>query len=308
MNDQFKIITGSSISITALTNNNFVVVWDDYYNPYVQIITDNGTKVGSPLNITGGRTCNIKSLANGNYLMTYNGYNDVNFYGIIFYGNYTRLKPRFIVGYSVASIGSISNSNFMIVWQTRGLDIIGGTDFGIYGQSFTSTGEKIGNQFRVNTHIIGDQTNPSITSFANDNYIVTWQSNNQNGSGLGIYGQILDSIGNKLGSEFKINSYSNSYQSRPSAASLINNNFVVVWESNLQDTNGWGVFGNIYQSDGSVVGFNTCPFNCQSCINSTNCISCNPNFKLKSNGLCECFDGFYLDNITISTCISKFIN
>ena len=82
---------------------------------------------------------------------------------------------------------------------------------------------------------------------------------------------------------------------------------MAVWETNGGYGTGAGLFGNIYQSDGSIVGFDACPLNCQSCTNTTNCISCNPNFKLESNGLCGCFEGFYLNSISGYICTSKSI-
>ena len=187
----------------------------------------------------------------------------------------------------------------MIVWESQYQDVITGVDYGIYGQSFTSSGIKIGNEFRVNTYILYDQRYPSIASLVNDNYIVTWQSK-------GIFGQIFDNSGNKIGNEFRVNIYRTNNQSNPSVSSLLNTNFVVVWMSYGQDSSGYGIFGNIYQSNGSIVGFNTCPLNCQSCDNKTNCRTCNPNFKLEPNGLCGCFNGLYLD-ISGYICISKFI-
>ena len=291
-----------------MEKNNFVVAWSNVYFINIQIFTDDGIKVGTEIQFGIGSYCfesSITTLANSNFVVAYHC--NKNIYADIFYSNGTGLKSQIMVNTLIGyhkrpSISSISTSNFIIVWESQGQDIIGAFDCGIYGQIFTSYGVKIGNEFRVNTYIIDDQSNPSIASLANDNYIVTWQSNNQDGSGFGVYGQILDSTGNKLGSEFKINTFTLNSQSNPSVASLINTNFVVVWDNNSQN-----IFGNIYQIDGSVVGFDTCPFNCQSCINSTKCILCNPNFKLKSNGLCGCFDGFYLDNILGSTCISKFI-
>ena len=318
LNNQFQIntITNSNIefpSITSLKNNNFVIIWDDQSNIYVQIFTDNGTKVGSQLNIASGtlfRYSSITSLANGNFVATYRCYPGI--CAIIFYSDGTMLKSAFSVNtynYYVGStsISSVSNSNFMIAWESRGHDIIGASDWGIYAQSFTSSGTKIGNEFRVNTYIISDQANPSITSLTNDNYIVSWYSSGQDGSGTGIYSQILDGTGNKIGNEFKVNVYTYSDQSDTSVSSLVNNNFVTVWDSYGQDGNKLGIFGNIYQNDGSVVGFNACPFNCQSCINSTNCIACNLNFKLEINGLCACSDGFYLDNISGYVCMSMII-
>ena len=165
----------------------------------------------------------------------------------------------------------------------------------IFGQSFTSAGARIGTEFKVsssNSQII------SITSFGNDNYIVSWSDGSE------IYCQILDSTGKKLGNQFIANTFTTSYQNSPSVSSLINTNFVVAWDSYSQDGSGWGVFGKIYQNNGSEIGFNTCPLNCQSCTNSTYCNACDPNFELQSNGLCGCFNGSYLDTL-INLCTSK---
>ena len=295
-------------SITKLTKNNFVVTWEDSNNIYVQIMTDDGnTKIIQQFNISSPNHLpyfpSITSLVNGNIIVTYRG---SNVYAQIFYENGTLLKSEFPVnplGHATSvSINSISTSNFMIVWSSQSQVI--GSDYDIYGQSFASSGIKIGNEFRINTYIIGDQKNPSITSLANDNYIVTWNNNNQYGSGYGIYGQILDSTGNKIGSQFKVNTYRTDAQQFPSVSSLINTNFVVVWENYAQDSS---IFGNIYQSDGSIINFNKCPLNCQSCDSKTNCTTCDPNFTIRQNGLCGCLDGFYLNNISASICISKLI-
>ena len=311
LNDEFQINTiinsiSKYQSITALKNNNFVVSWSNVTNIFAQIFTDNGSKLGNQLNIASNQSCNnptsIKSLANGNFIVTYKSYNNI--FANIFLSNGIPLNSQIIISNSwdyTPSIASISNSNFMVV--CFGQD---DSSYGIYGQILTSFGIKIGNKFRVNTYSINDQRNPSITSLENDNYIVTWQSFTQDGNSWGVYGQILDSTGNKIGNEFRINSNMISTQQNPSVSSLINNNFVVVWESDGQDGNGYGIFGNIYRIDGLIIGFNACPLNCQSCTNSTNCIACDPNFKMKLNGLCGCFDGLYFD-MSSSSCISKFI-
>jgi len=52
--------------------------------------------------------------------------------------------------------------------------------------------------------------------------------------------------GNPLGPEFRVNTYTTSYQSWPAVASDSSGNFVVVWESNFQDGSNSGVFGQRY--------------------------------------------------------------
>ena len=305
LNSQFQILANSLPSITTFNNNNYILTWDSSTNAL--ILSDNGTIVSHISNIPYATSLSVISLNNDNFVVTYIYSTDV--CAQIRSSNGTILKPQFsvntfIYGDMAPSISSVSTGNFMIVWQSRGQDISGGSDYGIYGQSFTSSGAKIGTEFRVNTYFLYDQSSPSIASLTNDNYIVTWQSNNQDESGSGIYGQILDSTGNKIGNEFKLNTFTTSDQQSPSVSSLKNNNFVVVWNNNDGLGDQWDIFGNLYQSDGMIIGFNTCPLNCQSCDFNTNCITCNPNFKIQKNGLCGCFDGLYLD-ISGSTCISK---
>jgi len=81
---------------------------------------------------------------------------------------------------------------------------------------------------------------PSITSVSSGGFVVVWQSFEQDGSGYGVYGQRFDSNGNKVGSEFRVNTWMTDWQWTPSITSLSNGGFVVVWGS------GFGVFGRIF--------------------------------------------------------------
>ena len=54
-----------------------------------------------------------------------------------------------------------------------------------------------------------------VSEFADGGFIVTWTSDGQDGSGLGVYGQRFDGAGSALGSEFPINNYTNGQQENP---------------------------------------------------------------------------------------------
>ena len=302
-------------SITALKNGNFVITWWGWsivatssYNIFAQIFRDDGIKVGIEFLVDTYTSNNhggpkVTSLPNGNFVVAWVNYaQDCNSEGVfaqIFYSNGSKAGLEFPVNtYCIndqinPSLSSVSTSNFMIVWQSSGQD---GSGSGIYGQIYTSSGATIGNEFRVNTNTIGDQINPSITTLINDNYIVLWQSSD------GIYGQIFDIIGNKIGGEIKVTSSLGS----PSISSIANSNFVVLWNSLGQD-NSQNVYGNLYQIDGLMIGFNACPLNCQSCYNNINCTVCDPNFVLQTNSLCGCSNGFYLD-IILNICTGNLFN
>jgi hypothetical protein len=161
------------------------------------------------------------------------------------------------------SITSLFNGGFVVVWQSNGQD---GSGTGVYGQRFDSNGNKVGSEFQVNTWTTDYQEYPSITWLPSGGFVVVWQSFGQDGSGLGVYGQRFDSNGNKVGSEFRVNTWTTDYQARPSIASLPNGGFVVVWLSGCdpvlgvpcagtpQDGSGLGVYGQRFDSNGNKVG------------------------------------------------------
>jgi hypothetical protein len=148
------------------------------------------------------------------------------------------------------SIASLSNGGFVVVWDSWGQD---GSGWGVYGQRFDANGNKVGSEFQVNTWTTNNQGIPSIASLSNGGFVVVWQSDGQDGSGWGVYGQRFDSNGNKVGSEFQVNTWTTDDQLEPSITSLPNGGFVVVWQSGCvvkgctpQDGSGWGVFGRIF--------------------------------------------------------------
>ena len=59
--------------------------------------------------------------------------------------------------------------------------------------------------------------------------VIVWTSYFQDSSAWGIYGQQFTTAGNKVGSEFKCNSYSLNEQYKPAVSFLFNGGFVVVW-------------------------------------------------------------------------------
>jgi len=101
-------------------------------------------------------------------------------------------------------------------------------------------------EFQVNTWTTNDQRYPSITSLPDGGFVVVWTSSGQDGSSWGVYGQRFDSNGNKVGSEFQVNTWTTGWQGDPSITSLSNGGFVVVWESWGQDGSNFGVYGRIF--------------------------------------------------------------
>jgi hypothetical protein len=116
-----------------------------------------------------------------------------------------------------------------------------------------------GNEFQVNTHTTDVQFKPAAASDGSGNFVVVWASYGQDGSGYdgsdyGIRGQRFSAAGLAQGAEFQINTYTSNRQIAPAVSSDPNGNFVVVWSSEGQDGDGWGVFGQRFNASGVPLG------------------------------------------------------
>jgi hypothetical protein len=117
----------------------------------------------------------------------------------------------------------------------------------VFGQRYANSGAPLGPAFRVNTATTLDQEHPDVAVDGSGNFIVVWRSSLQDQSAFGTYAQRYESSGVPLGAEFRVNTYTTNNQWNPSVAAVASGDFVVVWESDLQDGSGLGVFGQRYR-------------------------------------------------------------
>ena len=80
------------------------------------------------------------------------------------YTTSTQQKP-FVVG--------LSDGGFIIGWESYGQD---GSDYGIYGQKFDSSGDKVGGEFPINSNTSSVQQRMSMALLNNGNIIAVWES------------------------------------------------------------------------------------------------------------------------------------
>lgn len=75
--------------------------------------------------------------------------------------------------------------NFVIAWEAW---LPGGsTDEGVYARRFGSNGAPVGAEFKVNTYTTGGFRHPSVAMDSAGNYVIAWESWDQDGDGYGIY-------------------------------------------------------------------------------------------------------------------------
>jgi len=141
--------------------------------------------------------------------------------------------------------------NFVVAWRTS---FTTGSGYDVAAQRFDSAGAPLGSQFRVNSFTLNAQALPAVAADASGNFIVVWQSEAQDGSLSGIYGQRYAASGVALGPEFRVNTYVADRQVWPSVAMDPAGNFVVAWGSYGPDGSIYGVFAQRYASGGAPVG------------------------------------------------------
>jgi hypothetical protein len=145
-----------------------------------------------------------------------------------------------------AHVAMAPTGEFIVVWRNETLQIA--------GRRYSADGTPQATEFQVNTHTTGSRNFPRVAVAPSGAFVVVWESQGQDGSGLGIFGQRFGLTGGAEGGEFRVNTYTTAYQFRAGVAMSASADFVVVWESHLQDGSGLGVFGQRYAASGSPRG------------------------------------------------------
>ncbi|WP_243372899.1 cadherin domain-containing protein [Microvirga solisilvae] len=128
------------------------------------------------------------------------------------------------------SVTALPDGGWVVTWVSQNQDI--GWNGGIYQQRYNKDGiaqytaDKL-----VNTNVALDQSLPSVTALKDGGWVVTWVTDGQDGSGMGVYQQRYNASGTAVGAETKVNALTDGGQSRPSVTSLPDGGWLVTWES-----------------------------------------------------------------------------
>jgi len=87
-----------------------------------------------------------------------------------------------------------------------------------------------GPEFRVNTYTTSRQFIPSMGMDADGDFVIAWSSDGQDGSSYGIYAQRFNAAGAPQGGEFRVNTFTERGQNRPSVAMDADGDFVIAWD------------------------------------------------------------------------------
>ena len=149
------------------------------------------------------------------------------------------------------AITTLADGGFVVTWTSSLQD---GSGTGVYAQRYNAGGQALGPEFRVNTSTANDQREPAVAALANGDFVVTWSSALQDGSGDGVYAQRYNASGQALGPEFRVNTTTANWQYDSTVAALAGGGFVVTWTSFSQDGSGTGVYAQRYNASGQALG------------------------------------------------------
>ena len=226
--------------VATNASGNAVVVWEDSASGTIKgrLFDATGTAVGLEFQVntsTGGaRTQPTVVMDNiGNFGVVWTDPNSdgsgSGVYGRIFSaaaigGAEIRLNQTVALDQSNASIALNPLGGFAAIWTSQsaaGLDV--------KFRSFDGSGAPIINELTVNTYATGDQFGSAFAFRPDGSAIVVWQSALQDGSGYGIFGQLIGAVGAKQGAEFQVNANAALNQTNPDVDTDGLGNFVVVW-------------------------------------------------------------------------------
>lgn len=146
------------------------------------------------------------------------------------------------------STTALADGGWVVAWTSRA------TDTGeIRLQRFDSAGAKVGAEVEVNTYTTSYQTRAAVTTLADGGWLVTWESEGQDGQFGGIYQQRYSSAGAEVGAETRVNTTTANVQQIPSVTALADGGWVVTWES-FDSVDGTDVWQRRYDATGAAVG------------------------------------------------------
>ena len=93
------------------------------------------------------------------------------------------------------SVARDTDGDFVVTWSAQSQ----ATDWDVYARRFDAAGNPLGSAFRVNSETEDVQRFSTVALDTDGDFVVTWQSFDQDGSGYGVYAQRFSAAGIPIG-------------------------------------------------------------------------------------------------------------
>jgi hypothetical protein len=258
----------SDPSVSRTHDGQFIITWEDQRQGnsdiYCQRFDANGNRLGSNFKVNNDNGTATQVLPdvsvdnNDNFVITWtdNRNNNFDIFVQLYNSNGTPIGQNFKANddlstqdQSEPSIAMYPLGNFWIVWKDHR-----NVNSDIFSQRYSSSGIPIGNNVRINDDYASSHQRCSwITQDGLGNYRVTWEDERNNN--CDIYGVCMDSLGNIIGSDFRVNDdITTADQYYASDASSFTGNFIITWTDGRN--NNFDIYAQRYSNTGIPIGNN----------------------------------------------------
>jgi hypothetical protein len=196
------------------SSGEFAVAWmqDDIYHTYNLIMSRqyaaDGTAKADPCQVSTTLFYTIRrpSVAmdeSGRFVVAWDAHpvsaSEDDIYARLYAADGTALSDEFVVNTTLAygqhnpSVSRNRAGEFVVVWQSD--TDANGLEENALAQRYDSTGLAVGDESVMNTYIVGRQRYADVVMGGNGKFVAVWQSNGQDGSGYGVFGEVGPRVG-----------------------------------------------------------------------------------------------------------------
>ena len=164
------------------------------------------------------------------------------------------------------SVTVLNGGNVVVTWSSYGQD---GDMYGVYGQRFSPSGERIGGEFQLNQAFTLNQRSPTLAPLADGGFVAAWISEKPLGvdtNGVVRYsavcaGRLFDGEGNPRADELQLNT-GTGLCANPVLCASSQGGFAMAWSrkqplglaSSVVIGTSWDVYARCFDSAGNPVG------------------------------------------------------
>jgi Ca2+-binding RTX toxin-like protein len=281
--NEFELIANSAqATLVSLPTGGFIVTYN-VENPYpatfdvqVQIFDNFGQPVGDAItanSTTDGFQTNpiITLLAGGGFVVAWEEAQNTGFdhiRGQMFSADGTKIGGDFAVTSSNpgdkldATIISLQGGGFVVSWQDLEVtDQFGNLSVGSKAQIFDANGNKVGGVLSVNGFAVGYQQSPTLAALPSGGFVAAYADGGvdslQNDTGhRGIWVQVFDANGNRIGPEFRASSLAPFGQDVPMIEVVPGTGFLVMWKDSNEtlDAGAGQMRAQLFDFSGNRIG------------------------------------------------------
>lgn len=256
-------------TVAMADDGSYVVTWTSNqpdatgFDIYARRYNASGTPLSQEFRVntttTGDqRYSRISMAGDGSFVITWtdgaDGAGDVYFQRYnasgVAQGSEVRINQTTNGDQSFSTVAVNDDGSFVVTWSSNQTG-----NYDIFFRRYSATGQPLSAETRVNTTLAGNQIWSDVAVDPFGNFTVTWTSDNgQDGDGSSVMTRLYNASGAAFSGEIVVNGFTTGDQGNSTIATDGAGNFVITWESNLEDGSGWGIYGQRFNFFGAKIG------------------------------------------------------